>query len=77
MEHYEVLKPIALHFEKTMPAVLNTLTDKYLEIFHGAKVSAFVHGHKFDTYMPTHPEDEKVLEEIGYGNDIEPVVVNV
>lgn len=78
MEHYEVLRPIALHFEQALPKMLQTLTDKYLEIFHGAKVASFVHGHKFETYVPTHPEDQKILDEIGYKEDeAPPVVINV
>jgi len=78
MEHSEILKPVALHFENTLPKILNTLPNKYLEIFHGAKVASFIHGHKFDTYVPNHPEDQKVLEEIGYkADDAPPVVVNV
>jgi len=48
-----------------------------LEIFHGLKVAAFVHGHKFETYVPTHPEDQKILDEIGYENDAPPVVIDV
>lgn len=77
IEHYEILKPIALHFEKVLPKMLQTLSNKYLEIFHGLKVNAFVHGHKFETYVPTHPEDQKVLDEIGYEDDAPPVVINV
>jgi hypothetical protein len=78
MEHYETLKPIALHFEQVLPKMLQTLSNKYLEIFHGAKVNGFVHGHKFETYVPTHPEDQKVLDEIGYKeDDATPVVINV
>jgi hypothetical protein len=48
-----------------------------LEIFHGAKVAAFTQGHKFDTYVPTHPEEQKILDEIGYKEDTEPVVINM
>lgn len=78
MEHFETLKPVALHFEETLPKMLPTLSNKYLEIFHGAKVAAFVHGHKFDTYMPAHPDDQKIMNEIGYNPDeVEPVVINV
>ena len=77
MEHYERLKPIALHFEFELPKLLQTLPTKYLEIFHGLKVHAFVHGHKFDTYVPTHPEEMKILQEIGYKDDDAPVVINV
>jgi hypothetical protein len=77
MEHYEILKPIALHFEQTLPKMLKTLSNKYLEIYHGLKVHAFVHGHRFDTFMPIHPEDKKVLDEIGYKDDSPSVVVNV
>ena len=77
MEHFDVLKPVALHFEETLPKMLPTLSNKYLEIFHGAKVAAFVNGHKFDTYMPMHPKDQSVLNEIGYDEDAQPVVINV
>ena len=77
MEHYDILKPIALNFDIELPKILKTLSNKYLEIFHGAKVNAFVHGHKFDTYVPNHPEDQKILDDIGYANDTPPVVVNV
>jgi hypothetical protein len=78
MEHHETLKPIAQHFEQVLPKMLQTLSNKYLEIFHGLKVNAFVHGHKFETYVPTHPEDQKVLDEIGYKeDDASPVVINV
>jgi hypothetical protein len=77
MEHYEMLQPIALHFEKTLPKLLKTLSNKYLEIYHGLKVNAFVHGHKFETYMPTHPEDQKVLDEIGYEEGTPAVEINV
>lgn len=77
MEHFETLKPVALHFEETLPKMLSTLSNKYLEIFHGAKVAAFVHGHKFDTYMPIHPDDQKIMNEIGYDESAPPVVINV
>jgi hypothetical protein len=78
MEHYDILKTIALHFEQVLPKMLQTLSNKYLEIFHGAKIAAFVHGHKFETYVPTHPEDQKVLDEIGYKeDDATSVVINV
>jgi hypothetical protein len=78
MEHYETLKPIALHFEQVLPKMLQTLSNKYLEIFHDLKVASFVHGHKFETYVPTHPEDQKVLDEIGYKeDDATPVVIDV
>ena len=77
MEHYEILKPIALHFEETLPKLLKTLSNKYLEIYHGLKVHSFVHGHKFETYMPTHPEDKKILDEIGYEEGTPAVEINV
>lgn len=77
MEHFETLKPVALHFEETLPKILPTLSHKYLEIFHGAKVAAFTNGHKFDTYMPMHPKDQSVLNEIGYDENATPVVINV
>ena len=78
MEHFERLKPIALHFEQSLPILLKTLSNKYLEVFHGAKVSAFVKGRKFDDFMPNHPADDKTLNEIGYkADDTTPVVLNV
>ena len=78
MEHFERLKPIALHFEKSLPILLKTLSNKYLEVFHGAKVSAFVKGRIFDDYMPNHPEDQRALDEIDYkADDTTPVVLNV
>jgi hypothetical protein len=46
-------------------------------VFHGAKVAAFVHGKAFEDFMPTHPEDAKVLEEMKYQPDTEPVILNV
>jgi hypothetical protein len=78
MEHFDELKPVAIHFGDTLSKMLNTLPTKYLEIFHGAKVASFVNGHVFDTYLPNHPEDQKVLDEIGYkADEVESVVVNV
>ena len=78
MEHFERLKPIALHFEKSLPILLKSLSNKYLEVFHAVKVSAFVKGRLFDDYMPNHPEDQRALDEIGYkAEDTAPVVLNV
>ena len=77
MDHFERLKPIALHFEKSLPNMLKTLSNKYLEVFHGAKVAAFVKGRLFEDYLPNHPADEKTLHEINYTQDTEPIVLNV
>jgi len=77
MEHFEKLKPIALHFEKTLPTMLKTFSNKYLEIFHGAKVASFIRGDLFENYLPNHPEDEKILNEVDYKPEIEPIVINV
>ena len=77
MDHFERLKPIALHFEKSLPILLKTLSNKYLEVFHGAKVAAFVKGRLFEDYLPNHPADEKTLHEINYTQDTEPIVLNV
>jgi hypothetical protein len=77
MDHFERLKPIALHFEKSLPIMLKTLSNKYLEVFHGAKVAAFVKGRLFEDFLPNHPADEKTLHEINYTQDTEPIVLNV
>jgi hypothetical protein len=77
MDHFDRLKPIALHFEKALPILLKTLSNKYLEVFHGAKVAAFVKGRLFDDYLPNHPADDKTLTEINYTQDTEPIVLNV
>jgi hypothetical protein len=77
MDHFERLKPIALHFEQSLPILLKTLSNKYLEVFHAAKVAAFVKGRSFDDYLPNHPADEKTLHEIKYTQDTEPIVLNV
>jgi hypothetical protein len=71
------LRQIIICFETVLPKLLNWLSDKYLEVYHGAKVAPFVNGRLFDNYMPNHPDDQKVLDEIGYKQDTEPVVLNV
>jgi hypothetical protein len=76
MEHFERLRQIVCEFEPVLPKLLNSLSNKYLEVFHGAKVASFVHGRVFDDYLPNHPEDQKILEEIKYQPD-EPIVLNV
>jgi len=77
VDHFERLKPIAVHFETTLPLLLKTLSNKYLEVFHGAKIAAFVKGRLFDDYLPNHPADEETLKTIDYKQDTEPIVLNV
>ena len=78
MDHFERLKPIALHFEQSLPVLLKSLSSKYLEIFHAVKVLSFVKGRVFVDFLPNHPADDKTLNEIGYkAEETAPVVVNV
>jgi hypothetical protein len=63
-ETYKRLQTIALSFVEVLPKILRSITDKYLETYHAAKVAAFVHGGKFDDYFPPHPEEQKILDQI-------------
>ena len=76
LEHFERLRHIAIDFEKMLPNLLRALSNKYLEVFHGAKVASFTNGKIFDDYLPSHPSDAKVLAEIKY-EDTEPIVFTV
>jgi hypothetical protein len=61
---FKRLQKIALHFVEVLPKILRSITDKYLETYHGAKVASFVQGGKFDDYFPPHPEEQKILDQI-------------
>lgn len=58
------LKLIAETIVVYIPKLLRGLSDKYLEVYHGAKMKAFEHGRLFDDYFPPHPEEQKVLDKI-------------
>lgn len=60
----EQLKLIGNCLVVYIPKLLAGLEDKYLEVYHGAKVKAFEHGHLFDDYFPAHPEEQKCLDKI-------------
>jgi hypothetical protein len=62
MSQFNILRKVALKFMEVLPNLLKTLSDKYLETFHGAKVAAFVHGKKFDDFFPLPPEEQKLLD---------------
>ena len=61
---FKRLQKIALHFVEVLPKILRSITDKYLETYHGGKVASFVQGGKFDDYFPPHPDEQKILDEI-------------
>jgi hypothetical protein len=60
----EKLKQIAEVIVQYIPKLLRGLEDKYLEVYHGAKVKAFEHGKLFDDYFPPHPEEQKLLDKM-------------
>jgi len=60
----EKLKQIAEVIVQYIPKLLRGLGDKYLEVYHGAKVKAFEHGKLFDDYFPPHPEEQKLLDKM-------------
>jgi hypothetical protein len=47
-----------------IPKLLHGLDNTHLEVYHGAKVKAFEHGHLFDDYFPPTPEEQKLLDKI-------------
>ena len=72
----ERLRQIGAMVVDYIPKLLRGLDDKYLEVYHGAKVNAFVHGTKFDDYFPPHPEEQKIIDKINgvvKDNDIQTV----
>lgn len=60
----ERLRQIGAMVHDYIPKLLNGLDNKYLEIYHGAKVNAFEHGHLFEDYLPPHPEEQKCLDKL-------------
>ena len=60
----EQLRLIATTVVAYIPKLLAGLEDKYLEVYHGAKVKAFEQGHLFDDYFPPHPEEKKCLDKL-------------
>jgi hypothetical protein len=60
----ERLREIALMVVEYIPKLLRGLDDKYLEVYHGAKVKAFEQGQLFDDYFPPHPEEQKCLDKL-------------
>jgi len=60
----ERLREIGLMVHDYIPKLLRGLDDKYLEVYHGAKVAAFEHGKLFDDYFPPHPEEQKLIDKM-------------
>lgn len=60
----EQLRLIATTVVAYIPNLLRGLEDKYLEVYHGAKVKAFEHGKLFDDYFPPHPEEQKLMDKM-------------
>lgn len=60
----EKLKEIASTVVQYIPKLLRGLDDKFLEVFHGAKIKAFVHGRLFEDYFPQHPNEQKILDQL-------------
>lgn len=58
------LREIGAMFVEYIPKLLRGLDDKYLEVYHGAKVKAFEHGELYDDYFPPHPEEQKILDKL-------------
>ncbi len=58
----EQLKLIGTTVVAYIPKLLAGLDDKYLEVYHGAKVKAFEQGHLFEDYLPHHPEEQKLVD---------------
>jgi hypothetical protein len=64
LDTYKRLQKIALSFVEILPKILRSITDKYLETYHAAKVASFTHGGKFDDYFPPHPDEQEILDKI-------------
>jgi len=47
-----------------IPKLLRGLDDKYLEVYHGAKVKSFTQEHLFEDYLPQHPEEQKLIDKM-------------
>ena len=60
----ERLREIGVMVVEYIPKLLRGLDDKYLEVYHGAKVKAFEHGQRFDDYFPAHPDEQKLIDKM-------------
>lgn len=60
----ERLREIGVMVVEYIPKLLRGLDDKYLEVYHGAKVKAFEHGKRFDDYFPPHPDEQKLIDKM-------------
>jgi hypothetical protein len=69
-DKFDVLRKVALKFMEVLPNLLRTLSDKYLETYHGAKVASFTQGQKFDEYFPLPPEDQKLIDSVQCAKEI-------
>jgi len=58
------LREIGAMVVEYIPKLLRGLEDKYLEVYHGAKVKAFTNGQLFEDYLPQHPEEQKLLDKM-------------
>ena len=58
------LRQIGEMIKDYIPKLLRGLEDKYLEVYHGAKVKAFTNGQYFEDYLPQHPEEQKLLDKM-------------
>jgi len=70
---YKRLQKIALSFVEILPKILRSITDKYLETYHAAKVASFVHGGKFEDYFPPHPEEQKILDQMAGAKEVKDI----
>ena len=61
----EKLKQIAETVSTYIPKLLRGLDNKFLEVFHGAKIKAFEHGRLFDDYFPAHPAEQRLFDSVG------------
>lgn len=60
----ERLRQIAVTVVDYIPKLLRGLDNKYLEVYHGAKVKSFTQEHLFEDYLPQHPEEQKLLDKM-------------
>jgi hypothetical protein len=63
------LRQIGSMVKEYIPKLLRGLEDKYLDVYHGAKVKAFVGGQLFEDYLPPHPEEQKLLDKMNKDED--------
>ena len=60
----ERLRHIAGTVVDYIPKLLRGLDDKYLEVYHGAKVKSFTQENFFEDYFPQHPEEQKLIDKM-------------